>query len=128
MRHAFLAALALGGCAGAISEPPQTSVPGRLVLAQDGFGVAGTELEIGFGRAREGAVTAAAKLIGRQPSGATEGPGCTVVSWFDGLAMHFRGRAFTGWSVRPGDPRLTASGDGQVPQTSAGELCETGPL
>lgn len=87
--------LACAGCAAApVSAPPPSD---RLVLQDSGFGVAGTGMEIGFGRTQEGAITAAAKLIGRNPAEIDTNGACTFARWRGGPTMVFRNRAFVGW-------------------------------
>ena len=108
-RWAALAALALAaGCAGSAGPPPPR--PEALVPGPSGLLVAGTGLEIGFGRALTGAVAAASRVIGPPsgrvpcagpnaaggPSAAGDGAG-EVVRWPFGLALHFPGGTLTGW-------------------------------
>ena len=90
--------LLLAGCAA--SGPPPSATPpgaGALVPGPSGLLVAGTGLEIGFGRAQAGAVAATSRLVGppsgREPCG---GSG-EVVRWSSGLALHFPGGALAGW-------------------------------
>ena len=107
LRWIGLAALGLASaCAGPPAGPPRD--PGSLVPGPSGLAVAGTGLEIGFGRAQAGAVAAASRLLG-PPSGRApcEGPG-EVVRWPSGLALHFPDATLSGWE-----------GDGR----SAGRLC-----
>ena len=94
-RWALLLALGLAaGCAGP-AIPPR---PDALIPGPSGLAVAGTGLEIGFGRAQAGAVAAASRLLG-PPSGrrpCEEGPG-EVVRWPSGLALHFPAGTLAGW-------------------------------
>ncbi|MEO1790110.1 MAG: hypothetical protein AAFR34_10425, partial [Pseudomonadota bacterium] len=66
-------------------------------MKETGFGVGGTGMEIGFGRAQDGAITAATRLIGREPAEIDTVSGCTLARWRDGPTMIFRNRAFIGW-------------------------------
>ncbi len=95
-RWASLLALGLvAGCAGPTIPPPR---PEALVPGPAGLAVAGTGLEIGFGRAQAGAVAATSRLLG-PPSGRRApcaGPG-EVVRWPSGLALHFPDGTLTGW-------------------------------
>ena len=102
-RWTALAALALAaGCTGSAGAPPPD--PAALVPGPAGVAVAGTGLEIGFGRAKAGAVAAVSRLIGppsgraacNGPSAAGGGPG-EVVRWPSGLALHFPQGTLTGW-------------------------------
>ena len=80
----------------------------QLAPGPDGFDVAGTGLEIGFGRSEAGAIAAAGKVLGRTDPklGATPG-GCRVWRWPGGVAMIIRDGRFVGWL----DPALGAGGD-----------------
>ncbi|KAJ57218.1 hypothetical protein ACMU_01620 [Actibacterium mucosum KCTC 23349] len=96
-----LALLLIAGCA-----TPQTArFSGELVPVSSGFTVSRTNgLEIGFGRAAEGAIAAMEKLRG---PGIVQGTTCRVIVWPDGLQAHFTSD-FSGWKL----------GD-----ASAGRLC-----
>ncbi len=64
-----------------------------------------TGLEIGFGRAREGAVASASRLMGQTPSETASlqdcGAGPMMAVRFDrGLTMMFQEGAFAGWAAR----------------------------
>jgi hypothetical protein len=106
--RAALALLLLAGCAAPAVVPPLSAGPDPLRPGPAGIAVAGTDLEIGFGRAQDGAVTAVARLIGPPEAQAPCPGGGGVVTWPTGLAMHFPGGAFAGWAQ-----------DGR----SAGRLC-----
>ena len=109
--RAFAAALVLAGCAAPAAVPPLSAGPDPLRPGPGGIAVAGTELEIGFGRAQEGAVRAVSRLVGPpQERGPCRGGG-SVLRWSTGLAMHFPGGSFAGWTQ-----------DGR----SAGRLCALG--
>ena len=95
------AALALAGFVAACAAPPPPAPPpraGALVPGPSGLAAAGTGREIGFGRAEEGAVAAAARVLG-PPSGRApcEGVPGTVVRWPSGLALHFPEGGLSGW-------------------------------
>ena len=78
--------------------PPRDTAPaGNLVLRESGFGVAGTDLEISFGRSEAGAVRSATKLIGAAPVNVVRSGACTRYLWPNGLAMDFRNGSFAGW-------------------------------
>ncbi|RBI84714.1 hypothetical protein DRV85_12250 [Rhodosalinus halophilus] len=135
-----LAVLGVAACAAAPAPSPET----RLRLAAQGFEVAGSGLEIGFGRAPEGAEAAVSRLLGRAPSDRIVRGDCTAVRWAGGLEMRFRDRAFVGWhatpgklalrtaaGVAPGGPRLPlpdgmrarAAPDGRIAALTAGADC-----
>jgi hypothetical protein len=93
----------LAGCVATAPPPPPAAT--ELRLAQQGLDVAGTGLEIGFGRARDGAVAAVTRLLRRPPDG-TARADCSsgrfeIVRWTGALSMHFRDGAFLGWTAPP---------------------------
>mgnify|MGYP006304811833 CR=1 FL=1 len=107
-------AFATAGCAG----PDRAAVPGSeaILLDPSGLRVAGTELEIGFGRSPDGAIAAVTQLVGTPPSRPLiEVPACgadvTVVTYPGGLSLTFADRMFTGWRYDgPPDAYRTADG------------------
>lgn len=110
----------LVGCGGP-AQPTSTGgagPTGDIVLKGDGLDVAGTGLEIGFGRARPGATAAVARLLGAEPSGMRICSGLQQASWAAGLALYFRNDDFVGWSSTSGS-LSTANG------LSAGDTRET---
>lgn len=112
-----LCVLSLAACAGDGYPALRTS---WAVPSDTGIGVAGTGMEIGFGRHLDGAVRAVTGLSGAAP--VYFGPGCAAglltVRWQNGLEMHFRSESFVGWEA-PQDASLWAKrpasdGDGVV--------------
>ena len=124
MRPAALLPVILASCVGA-PPPPQDAAPGILRLAPAGLDVAGTGLEIGFGRARDGAVAAAARVLGRPPDRVARadcaGRVFEVVHWTGAVSMHVREGAFLGWTAPPDTTLLTD--DRTPPALRAGETC-----
>ena len=98
MRAIALTLLA-AGCAAPAAVPPLSAGPDPLRPGAGGIEVAGTGLEIGFGRAEEGAVEAVSRLIGPPGSRRPCGPDGAVVAWPTGLAMHFARGDFAGWEA-----------------------------
>lgn len=78
--------------------PPSAPQPEALVPGPAGLLVSGTGLEIGFGRARLGAVAAASRLLGPPTSRITcDGEPGEVVRWPTGVALHFPKSGLSGW-------------------------------
>ena len=109
--------LSLAACAGD-DRPAQRT--GWAVPSDTGIGVAGTGMEIGFGRHFDGAVRAVTGLSGAAPvySGLGCVAGLLTVRWQNGLEMHFRSGSFVGWEA-PQNATLWATrpasdGDGVV--------------
>lgn len=93
-----MAVVLLTACSAPATVPPLSAGPDPLRPGAGGLDVAGTDLEIGFGRAEAGAVRAVDRLIG-PPSAREPCPGGgSVLRWPTGLVMHFPGGAFAGWS------------------------------
>jgi len=91
---AYTLGLALAACAA--PQPEETpTVAGRIVPAATGLEVAGTGLQVGFGRDYDGAVASVSKVEGAPVAMLPDA--CTVVRWDSGLEMHFTGRSFEGW-------------------------------
>ncbi len=85
----------MGGPLGIAAER-QNGVPG---FAAQGIDVGSTGLEIGFGRAEQGAIAAMTRLTGSQPQrGATPCPAVTSARWPDGAVLYFESGTFVGWS------------------------------
>ncbi|MFV0360018.1 hypothetical protein [Tropicimonas sp.] len=87
---------------------------GDLILKPDGLGVAGTGLEIGFGRAQAGAVQAVTRVLGEPPGGSGSLPACSggslaTVNWAGGFSLAFRNGDLRGWHSGAGRV-ATASG------------------
>ena len=108
--------------------------PGAIVLAPEGLDIAGTGLEIGFGRAEQGAVKAVQKLMGRPPSSRQSRRDCAggpldAIHWDGGLTLFFRDGAFKGWAVRsPGfaTARGLSVGDGPDELAALSGVRQTG--
>ncbi|MCP3970667.1 MAG: hypothetical protein GY717_10210 [Rhodobacteraceae bacterium] len=115
----------LAACTPQVPKSP----PLGLVLAPDGLRPETSDLEVGFGRARQGATDAATRILGEQPSRQEQLVLCGVaVDWASGLRMIFVNGAFRGWTAPPG--RYTTMGgpygpgpDGRI---GAGETCRDG--
>ena len=107
--RALAAALLLAGCAAQPAVPPLSAGSDPLRPGPNGIAVAGTDLEIGFGRAQEGAAEAVTRLVGPPDAQSPCPGGGAVLVWPMGLAMHFPDGTFTGWAQ-----------DGR----SAGRLCD----
>lgn len=86
---------------------------GDPVFTADGIDVGQTGMEIDFGRAQPGAITAMSKLMGAEPSQiAAACTGLTAARWRDGTVLYFEQRpydpgAFVGWSRADGQAGRT---------------------
>ncbi|MFV0243881.1 MAG: hypothetical protein ACK5IB_02515 [Qingshengfaniella sp.] len=94
------------------------------MLALGGILAGQTGQEVGFGRARDGAVAAVSRMAGAGPVWAG---GCGGIAerarYPGGLTLYFTPEAFVGWSVDPeGRNWQRAGGVGN----SAGRVCEIG--
>ncbi|MEM8631493.1 MAG: hypothetical protein AAGF74_09665 [Pseudomonadota bacterium] len=122
--------LAFVGLAACAHEPRTDLAKSSLILADSGLNVAGTGLEIGFGRAQAGAVASVSRFLGL-PSTRLAGAGCTAVRWNAGFEMVFLEGDFSGW--RSSDPdlfvadapaiRKTTDTAGVITSQSAGAAC-----
>ena len=140
----------LGACATTDTAGRGSDTP-DVVLDDRGLLAGRTGLEVGFGRAPEGAVTAVSALVGTPPTTPlsavpTCGPEVAVISYPDGLTLTFTERMFTGWHLAgeasayrtstgvslgdPGDALPADSGisastgpDGRIVGLSAGAPC-----
>lgn len=134
------AAAALAALVAACSTPVDDR-PGPLVPGPGGFEIGATGLEIGFGRAEDGAIAAASRVIGSPPVRVSEPADCgglRTAHWVQGLSMTFRDRAFVGWSadgpgfetalgLAPGDRRSDVQAlGGRFDITTLGEEFEAG--
>jgi hypothetical protein len=99
------------------------------VLAGDGLRVGQTGKEIGFGRAEAGAVTAAVKLMGRQPTSRQTLRECRAgpidtAHWDTGITMYFTSGDFVGWATSA--PGLRSAKGVGVGDTAAEVSARTG--
>lgn len=105
MRACLPALFLLTACA-PTSGPVGPSAAGlSLEPGSGGIEVIGSGQEIGFGRLQPGAVTAASRVLGRQPdlTRACAGGGSAATWSRDGLTMIFdRQGGFTGWETGGG--------------------------
>jgi hypothetical protein len=100
---ALAAALIVAGCA---TSPSGPAGPEPL-LGPGGILAGSTGQEISFGRARDGAVTAATKLVGAPPSETIALQECgagpvQAVVYPGGLTLNFTARGFEGWVAQQG--------------------------
>jgi hypothetical protein len=94
-RRAVALALALSAC----SAGPETARPPAFTPDNEGIALVGSPLRIDFGRSQAGVISAVTRLEGRGPAGTTACTGgISAARWDSGLALHFRGGAFLGWS------------------------------
>ena len=145
MIRAAALALLLAGCVAAEAPVRESAAVG---MTADGRGLQpnGTPLRIDFGRDEPGAVRAAAKLIGANPTERVVleecGAGPMVsVRWANGFAMNFQYADFVGWSsekkagtpvagtsgLQPGTPREALVG-ATFRQTTLGEEFTSGEV
>ncbi len=112
---AGLALCLLGACATTDPAVSGFDTP-DVVLDDSGLLAGGTGLEVGFGRAPDGAIAAVSALVGTAPTtplraDPTCGPEVEVISYPGGLTLTFAERMFTGWHL---------DGTGVAYRTSAG--------
>lgn len=74
------------------------------MLAESGVLAGATGQEVSFGRARDGAVAAVTRMVGRDPQVVRAGLACPggvseSVTYAGGLTLYFTPEAFTGWAV-----------------------------
>lgn len=116
---AALCGVALVGCGGT-DAPPPVAPQGEVILGPSGLLVAGTGLEIGFGRTEASSVAAVTKLLGQAPDEARMIDGCgRELTWPSGLTLTFVEGDFRGWRA-PEGAHQTATG-----AVSAGRRCTT---
>ena len=120
------AALALSAC-GSTGTGPVASDDGvvRMALGPNGLLDTASGKEISFGRAQDGAITAASALLNGRPDAVTRrdcgGTPVGLAVWRNTLEMQFRGGAFVGWRAeRSALPRLAPLG---ITTPSAGRVC-----
>lgn len=93
----------LSACAGTQTPQPPRGGP-ELVLGSEGLDVGTTGLEIGFGRAPEGAIAAISGATGSRPVADAMRADCgganlREVRFDNGLSVYFRDRMLIGWSL-----------------------------
>ncbi|WP_371060857.1 hypothetical protein [Rhodosalinus sp. 5P4] len=108
---ALLLAGALAACAPVAPQPPAGA---QLRLSPSGLDVAGTGLEVGFGRTQESATDTLRDILGSPapPQRSVACAGVQTVRWAEeGLSLHFARDAFVGWEAVPA-PRPIPSASG----------------
>lgn len=109
--------LSLAACAA--PGPTGGPVPGAaappLLLGPGGLVADGTGLEVSFGRSRDGAVSAATRLVGQPPGGSGPVAECgagaaEAVVYDDGLTLYFLPEGFAGWAARDGNREWRTTG------------------
>jgi hypothetical protein len=103
-----------------------TNRAGRLVLAPGGFTIGDTGLEVGFGRARDGAVAAVSRVLGTDPVSEANGEDCgglSTVRWPNEVSMEFQGGAFVGWTAEQAGPAIAS---GLSPGDARADVLEQG--
>ena len=104
-RPAAMAALTLAAGCAAATAPPAAGPPSAglvLVPALGGLDVVGSGgREIGFGRARDGAIESGARVTGSRPVPVPCGAGREAVA-LGPLTMVFEAGRFVGWRVADG--------------------------
>ncbi|MDF0602339.1 hypothetical protein P1J78_16490 [Psychromarinibacter sp. C21-152] len=119
-----LAALALCLLA-ACSTVPRTAGGGDTALRPDagGMAVAGSDQRIDFGRAEDGVIAAATRVLGAPPVSRAVNPECgagpTTIVKYDRIDLLFLDGTFRGWVTD--DPR-TAAANGLSPGVTRAQL------